>query len=544
MGVGIAKFILAFVIAIGAIASAPAKSNDFTKPKANDFSGLLWFASISLVIWGSIDILLPPKASQRPTPEEPTPTPIAAPIQPYRAERPSLYDTIRDEILNSQTPISNPQSPISNPQVQASSSKHQVPVPQAPNITSQAPNITPELPSSRPPLQSEENLFGSPRSVYGIAPSGTGKSTHLRYELGKLFHNVSGALVEILETKGDDWNGLEEIPRVVTTVGMSNAQEAIKFLERAMQCVEQRQKLPESVIEKLRVEEPIWFVIDDHFGVRKLIATYDSKLLKKFDDLIQYIVTVGRSLGVKTAVFTQSPNLKALGIEDAEVRKSIILYFYGREVVKSQQSDSYFREDESSGFAAITNVLFRNAAIIDDPEVRDRLKSQLPAIKEYCAKSGRGVLMKASGMGGYSLLPEYNQMLAGATIPAEVLEKLSQSQNLSTQPEPAAPGVQSPVTELPLEKLLEAELAMRQARTNLSLRSSLPPHLEAILAVAQSKKRSIKARDVQMANKRATESLTPQQIRLCFTTLEDWGYGRCEGESDRMSFCLNEFLED
>ncbi|MBD2006350.1 MULTISPECIES: hypothetical protein [Cyanophyceae] len=535
MGVGIAKFILAFVIALGAIASTPPKSNDFTKPKANDFSGLLWFASISLVVWGSVDILLPPKASQRPMPEEPTPTPVA-PIQPYPSDRPSLYDTIRDEMLNSQTPISNPQSPTPNPQVQTSSIQRQVPLPQAPNITPQAANITPELPSSRPPLQSEENLFGSPRSVYGIAPSGTGKSTHLRYELGKLFRNVPGALVEILETKGDDWNGLEEIPGVVTTVGMSNVQEAIKFLERAMRMVEERQSLPESTIEKLRVEQPAWFVIDDHFGVRKLISTYDAKLLKKFDDLIQYVVTVGRSLGVKLAVFTQSPNLKALGIDDAEVRKSIILYFYGREKAKGQeQGDSYFREDESSGFAAITNVLFRNAAIIDDPEVRDRLKSQLPAIKEYCLSSGQGVLMKASGMGGYSLLPEYSQMLAGAEIPAEVLQKSSQ------QPLPQS-EIPAPVAELPLEALLKAELEMRQARTNLECQ--MPPHLDAILSVAQARKRSIKARDVQMANKKATESLTPQDIRLCFTTLENWGYGKCDGEGDRISFCLNEFLED
>lgn len=225
--------------------------------------------------------------------------------------------------------------------------------------------------------------------------SGAGKTTTLLLLIYKINKFQEGkALFFLVDPKKRNWMGLEQIdntyhttddlvvtsPAVVYPTG-NNLQPAIDQIMVVLGILDSRIAQGDGV----KFDNPVYLIIDEWFALRGALLYGDKKLYACVMQKLEWIVSMGREVGVHVVLVAVSHLVKDVGLSSA-VRECFAVLCQGR-----------MGQKNSVGYTPIVKAI-NDMFLIPLAEDVNRLRGELQDAKQKAAEQGdRPVIMSTMG---------------------------------------------------------------------------------------------------------------------------------------------------
>lgn len=234
-------------------------------------------------------------------------------------------------------------------------------------------------------------------------PPGIGKTTLLLAWIADTVTTNKGVKFFINGWKNDAWLGLAALPDVYKRNTIAQPTGQLDFtgfffqVSTVADILYDRLGLPED--ERPGVSK-VWLVLDDYFATSDALNKAKGELGASWEIAkaqISQIITLGREVGVGLCAGTHSFNVKALGLDDANIRGCLGICALGK--IYSTPAGR-----KEGGYDTITNVLKNNYII--PPEYLNNIAPKFNALRPLSQKHGYAIALTTFGEPHIGLINE------------------------------------------------------------------------------------------------------------------------------------------
>lgn len=250
-------------------------------------------------------------------------------------------------------------------------------------------------------------LASSHQSTVIVAEPGCGKSTLEKAVLSRLIQTYSQWDVYIIGMKNDSWMGLSQ-DKEKFCFYQDDPKELMEIMESVHDELLRRLGTPEG--ERDFNNQPLVLLLDDFPAICSSLK--GNPCLDRLKRILAKILTTGREVFVVAHVITQSFNVTALGLDDANIRGSMNLIA----LIKSNKDDS----GRNDGGVGTATRMICNQSIIGDNNQRQDLLNRLPKLVKETEATGLPAMVVIAGTTPYmGMLPN----LKGTEVKVNVIKQ-------------------------------------------------------------------------------------------------------------------------
>lgn len=224
---------------------------------------------------------------------------------------------------------------------------------------------------------------------------GTGKSTITREYIKQVQINCSGAEMQVLAIKNDDFCGLRRQGKVFRFIGQDAIEIAGAFFNQVNEEYQKRLEVLEGGREKLT---PYVIILDDWLAI--VSALNKTQITFDFGLILFNILTIGREYNMKFFVNLHSLNLAAIGIKeiDSNTRKILKLLILGNRYCKDgREIDAY----------GIVEQAIAGGQVVAHASDKEKVRSQYSYFKAESRAKFQPVMFAFVGEYYVGLVPKF-----------------------------------------------------------------------------------------------------------------------------------------
>ena len=239
-------------------------------------------------------------------------------------------------------------------------------------------------------------LATSHQSTVIVAEPGCGKSTLEKAVLATLLKTYPDVETYIIGMKNDNWLGLAK-DKERFCFYQDDPSDLMEIMENVHDELLRRLGTPED--ERNFEDKPFVLLLDDFPAI--CASLKGNPCLDRLKRILGKILTTGREVFVVAHVITQSHNVSALGLDDANIRGSMNLIA----LIKSNKNDS----GRNDGGVGTATRMICNPTIIGDNNQKQQLLDQLPRLVKQTELTGIPGIVCIMGTSPYmGMLPDLN----------------------------------------------------------------------------------------------------------------------------------------